>query len=637
MYIVTIKNGTKTRKLQDRQHKLSSGNIVKGINSIDSLTFSVLPSNPCFDLLHDFTTLVEVFNTSKNRYEFYGRVLCSSPSMSESGLIKKDVTCESFFGFLCDSQQAYVAEKNWTVAGLVSHIINTHNSQVEDYKRFRIGQITVTDPNDNVYIGIQRKNTWDTIKEKLIDKLGGEIRFRVVDGVIYFDYLQKIGVECATEIALSRNMKAITKEKDPSAYVTRLIPLGAKLSEDGEERLDITSVNGGKNYIDDVQAIAEYGLHIGYVEFDDVTEPMNLMSKGRKWLEENNKVLIKYSITALDLSLIGLDIDDFEVHNYYPIKNRLLGIDDVARIIKKNINICEETKTTIEIGESFKTLSDIQREQYDNLKKINADIQEIKKDYVTNEVLIDQITKTQSLISQQEEEIVLRVSAECVTITNFNTYKESTAAELKLKVGIDENDRIVSMLNASADIINITSDRLTIDSTYFKLFADGTIRAYAGQIGGCNIFDGVLQVKNANIAEKITADKINANGISAIDVDISGKLTSTEGKLGNVLIGSSGLTCGSITLDGAGVHGSYVWSMAGGGTLATDSVSLTTAHIPELTFTHAEEGGYESKTIMKAPRYASGLLGFIVVGASTKYSLYLDMETNTVKFREGEY
>lgn len=525
MYIVTIKNGTKSRKIHSAGHKLSSGSLVKGINTIDTFTFSILPSNHGFNVLHDFTTLVEIFNTNKNRYEFYGRVLCSTPAMSESGLITKDVTCESFFGFLCDSQQPYVKEKNWTVRGLLKHLLDVHNSQMEDYKHFQIGEVTVTDPNDNLYVGIQRKNTWDTMKETLLDKLGGELRFRVVDGVIYLDYLVQIGEHKTTEIALSRNMKAITKEQDPSAYVTRLIPLGAKISENSEERLDITSVNNGKNYIDDTQAISEYGLHVGYVEFDDVTNPTNLLNKGRAWLKDNNKVLIKYSITALDLSLLGLDMDDFEVHNFHPVKNKLLDIDDTARIIKKNINICEETKSTIEIGENFKTLSDIQREQYDSLKKINADVAEIKKDYVTNEVLISEITKTQSLITQNEEEILLRVSASYVKTTNFNTYKEETKTELGLKVGIDENDRIVSMLNASADIINLKSNRLTISSDNFTLAANGTIKATAGEIGGCSIFNGVLQIKNANIAEKLTADVIDVETIKITNANIAEKLT----------------------------------------------------------------------------------------------------------------
>lgn len=515
MYTVKIKNGTSTpHEIHGQNYKLQSGSVVQGINTIDSFSFTVLPGNPGFGALHDFTTLVTVFNEAKNRYEFQGRVLCSSPSMNESGLITQEVTCESYFGFLCDSQQIYVEEQNWTGQELLNRIINVHNSQVEEYKRFKIGSLEIDLSDASLYEGIQRENTWETIKKKLIEKIGGEIRFRVEDDGLYIDYLKTIGTKKTTEIALSRNMKSIVKEKDPSSFITRLIPLGAKLYDDSEERVDITTVNDGINYIDDIQAINEYGLHVGYVEFDDVTEPINLLTKARAWLKENNKVLVKYSITALDLSLIGKDIDDFEVHNYYPVKNKLLGIDDVSRITKKTINICDDTKTTIEIGESFKTLSEIQREQYANLGKINADIKIIKRDFVTNEALTNKLkTVTTSIIEQSEEQILLKVGAGYVSNTNFNTYKEETAAELSLKVGKDDKDQIVSMLKASAKNIDIKSNRLTITSDYFTLSADGKIKATDGE------FSGAITSNDVKITGGSLLIASQDGGFSGVDKD----------------------------------------------------------------------------------------------------------------------
>lgn len=367
MYIVKLINNGIETPIHDNKEKLHSGKVVKGINTIDSFTFSMLPSNAGFNLINEFTTLVTVYNTNKERYDFIGRVLFPETTMSESGLITKEVTCESILGYLCDSLQSYVNTKNWTVSGLLQHLIDCHNSQVEEYKRFKLGAVTATDPNDNLYLGIQRKNTWDEIEEKLIKKIGGELRYRVEDDGIYIDYMEKLGETRTTPIALSVNMKAITREKDPTAYVTRLIPLGSKLKDaegnETEERVTIKSVNNGLEYIDDETAIAVYGIHVGCIEFDDVNVPTTLLTKGRAWMAENNKIQIKYSITALDLSLIGLAIDDLDVCDSHPIKNALLGIDDVARIIKKTIDVCEEVKSTIEMGDNFKTLSDIQREQ----------------------------------------------------------------------------------------------------------------------------------------------------------------------------------------------------------------------------------------------------------------------------------
>lgn len=370
MYKVVLRNGDIETPIHDEAEKLQSGQIVKSINEIDTFTFSMLPSNAGFDKINEFTTLVNVYNTNKSRYEFMGRVLYQQSEMGDDGMLTKTVTCESLFGYLCDSQQTYVATKNWTVTGLLKALIICHNSQVEEYKRFNIGTVTATDANDNLYLGIERQNTWDAIKSNLIDKIGGELQYRVVNDHIYIDYSDAIGEEKETEIALSYNMKSITREKNPSEYITRLIPLGAKLSDETEERLDITSVNDGLNYIDDAEGIAAYGIHVGIQEWDDVTKASNLLTKAQNWLADHNRVRVKYSISALDLSLLGLAIDDFIIGNSHPIKNALLGIDDTARIIKQTINVCNEVESTIEVGDNLKTLSDITREQ--NKSNANA-------------------------------------------------------------------------------------------------------------------------------------------------------------------------------------------------------------------------------------------------------------------------
>lgn len=615
MYIATIHNGGVSIPIHDGKEKLTSGKIVKGINTIDSFQFTMLPSNAGFNEIHDYTTLVTVYNTNRNRYEFYGRVLYSEDTMSESGALKKEVICESYLGFLCDSQQDYVEERNWTVGGLLQWIVNKHNSLVESYKQFTIGEVTVTDPNDNVYCGIQRENTWETLTTKLIEKLGGEFRFRVEGDILYLDYLEEIGEKSSTEITLSRNMKSISREKDPSEIVTRLIPLGCKLTvvEDGEEReseqrLTISPVNNGKKYIDDETAIAIYGIRVATVEFDDITVASTLLKRGEEWLIANNKVATSYTITALDLSLIGLDADDFEVCNYYVVKNPLLGINDSIRVIKKNIDICDDVKSTLEFGDNFETLSASMKRHSDTLGLITSN-------YVTNQRFATTINKTTTLIEQTEERIQIQVDADYSDFLNTTaairldiegidlrvkttegsvdalgrrvesaessitllpnqilssvsaTYAtqeslgeyakssdlddyaktddiadyeerllsaestinqlpeqillsisgeyatkeeiEEVSGELSLKIGRDENDQIVSMLNASAEVITINSNRLSIDSDKFKLTADGDVSIKSGSI-------------NLEIIEKLGLDYENRYIKTTTNIDEDG-------------------------------------------------------------------------------------------------------------------
>ncbi len=485
MYVVNLKNGNKNTEIHGMKEKLKSGSVVKGINTIDSFSFVVPPTNAGFDEIHDLKTIVTVYNDKRNRYEFQGRVLYSSGTMDESGFITKETMCESFLGFLCDSQQKYVAAQNWTVTGLLEHILNVHNSQTEEYKHFALGSVTVTDPNNNLYEGIQVEDSWKTIKSKLLDKLGGEITFHVADDVIYLDYLEQRGATLSTEIALSRNMKAITRERNPLEVISRLIPYGAKLTDSEgnttEERLDITSVNDGVEYIESKEAVEAFGIRYGTVNFDDVTVASNLLAKGNEYLAKNNMIPVKYSVNALDLSLIGLDINDFDVCNSYPIKNALLGIDDIARIIKKTIDVVNEIQSSFEIGDNFKSLSDIQMERDEELKTAVQTIQSAEsnmKAYVSNE-----ITKTsndfQEIVVEQHtsimndfEQIVFNSLQSYIEADAFESYQKTTESQLKM-LSEQMALRFKETTKHIEDVNGILQEQLNTVTKYFTFSIDG--------------------------------------------------------------------------------------------------------------------------------------------------------------------
>src|SRR5699024_695621 len=98
---------------------------------------------------------------------------------------------------------------------------------------------TVTNPTDNVYRYLGYENTYETIKDKLIKRLGGYIQARrEVDG-LYLDYLEEVGeyIE-STPIRLSHNMQSIDYEVDPTEIVTRLVPLGERIESEDEDAAD---------------------------------------------------------------------------------------------------------------------------------------------------------------------------------------------------------------------------------------------------------------------------------------------------------------------------------------------------------------------------------------------------------------
>lgn len=342
-----------------------------GINTIDSFTFNILPDNEGYNLIKDLKTLVEVNNIKTNKNEFRGRVLIQTPKMDSSGLLTKSITCESELGYLMDSVQSYGEYHDISVRSFLELIIDNHNKQVSEDKQFTVGIVDVIDNNDSLYRYLGYDKTLDTIKDKLIDRLGGELKIRYEDGVRYLDYVQAIGEKKDTEIVLARNLITIEQERDPSEIITRLIPLGAKL-EDSDERLTVSNINNGLNYIDDEEAISEFGIIVDTVTYDDVTIIENLFRKGKEYLQENNKIKKKHKVTALDLSTIGLDIDSFEVGNTYRVVNPLMNIDEDLRVIEKTLDINSPQSSSLSIGDKFEDIKDYQLDNIATAKEVKS-------------------------------------------------------------------------------------------------------------------------------------------------------------------------------------------------------------------------------------------------------------------------
>ena len=380
MYNVTIQNGNGWQFIHERRaatnaNKLTTASIVDAVNSISSFSFTINPENTRYNQLVEGTTLIKVHNTKKNRDDFVGRVLQINPVMDENGMCRKSVICEDRLGYLQDSIQPYMATRHFegddTMTGLeefMDVLLANHNEQVEEHKRIYRGIVTVQpfESSDGVTKGLNWEKTFDAIKEKLINSYGGFIRLRETGGVLYLDYLAEIGETRTTKIKLGRNMQSASKNSDTTGIITRLVPLGAKLkttNDDGqetetEERLTIADVNNGLTYIISEEYEARFGIRYGKAEFPDVTDPNNLLSKGTEYITAHNGLAINHAIGALDLSLIGLDIDDFVLYDRYPVENPLIGIDDTLQIIKKTTNVIEPHKSSFEMGDILKRLSD---------------------------------------------------------------------------------------------------------------------------------------------------------------------------------------------------------------------------------------------------------------------------------------
>lgn len=130
-----------------------------------------------------------------------------------------------------------------------------------------------------------------------------------------------------------------------------------------------------------------------------------------------------------------------------------------------------------EVGYILSQLTSIRAD----IKGVSAEVSSVKqtlyKDYSTTE-------STKALISASSTNILQSVSGTYVTKTSHNTDTKSLNASIELK--LNKKD-LVSELNASADVVRITANRFTLDSTYSKISPTGVVNFTAGTIGEWHI------------------------------------------------------------------------------------------------------------------------------------------------------
>nr|DAS28653.1 MAG TPA: tail protein [Caudoviricetes sp.] len=448
MYIVKLINGINETIIHGNIEKITNGKIKEEINAIPSFSFSIYPNNAGYQLLTPFYTKVEVYDEKHQHIAFDGRVLVVEPSMDSSGLILKRVTCEGKLAYLNDTIQEYCVPKNWTTKGLLQQILKVHNARVDVSKGINLGNVQAVDANDNIYVGIQYDSSWKTLVEKLVKKSGGEFQFRNVNGTLYLDYLKQIGEEKSTSIVLAKNMQSITQKIDSSSLITRLYPYGAKIKakdesgneKETEERLSISSVNGGKPYVEDAEYLSRYGVVETTQFWDDVNSLEILKSKGAAWLKENNRITVSYEIDAFDLSLIDVDSDELTVGNIYPVRNELLDIDEKLRVISRTIDVVEPHKTTLEFGSKKQTLTNMQT-------SINQ--------YVVETV--EKNVKANAEITQSNIDNTRKYAAEITEDAKSTVVKmvESTNDELKeTKLKVKSNGSAIEAMQKNVDSID---------------------------------------------------------------------------------------------------------------------------------------------------------------------------------------
>lgn len=330
------------------------------LNKAPTLVFTIPPTNPMYDEYVKMKTVVTVM--SDDELIFRGRILNTNVDFYKL----KQFTCEGDFAFFNDSiVNAY--SYGGTVYNLVKKYVDEHNAQVDAFKQFEIGSVTVADNNDYVTrSNIDYVSTLEEMNAKLLDELGGYLSTETsVDDYDvehhYLNYTADSGDFNSQVLSFNRNIVDLEQYMSGEDLCTVLIPLGAKLVVDDaetDERLTVASVNDGSIYIQDDDAVAMFGRIVKAVVWDEVSVASNLLTKGRAWLADNITEATTISLNAIDLSIIDIDESALKLGEYNRVYSRAHGIDDYFQLSKMVVDLVDPSKNTYTFGYVARTLTD---------------------------------------------------------------------------------------------------------------------------------------------------------------------------------------------------------------------------------------------------------------------------------------
>ena len=362
-------DGLPIHDLRDEELVLLDPQATLEVNTAGSFSFKMPPTHPQYDLPKKMRSCIEIWHDDEQI--FAGRPTTDTVDFYN----RKNIECEGQLAYLNDSVQRPAEYHNMTVRGYLETLIEIHNSQVDESRQFEVGIVTVTDTNDSLYRYTNYNSTWKEIKEDLIDDLGGYIRVRNHNGHRYIDYIAEFDNLCSQSIQFGENLLDCAREVDMTDIATAVIPLGARLQESEiaalEERLTIKSVNNDLDYIENAEGVKKYGFIVKTVTWDDVTTPEMLLSKGKKWLTDEQFESMVIDVKAVDLHYTDEQIEQFKLYDMVPVHSSPHGLDRQFPLSKMTIHLDKPSSNTFQLGTTVKiTLTSKTSEAQSSFQKV---------------------------------------------------------------------------------------------------------------------------------------------------------------------------------------------------------------------------------------------------------------------------
>ena len=344
-------------------YQLLNAKLIMEVNQPGSLEFEILPDHPALFSLSKLKSEILVMKNGSPYWK--GRIVDDTKAMDK----RRKIYCEGKLKSLMDTViRPRIFDGS---ANQVFHsYLDEHNRQVSAHQKILPGTVSIT---GDVYRDLKNYEfTYERIKD-LVTSLGGYLFVRYEADGDYLDWVEEFTDLSEQEISLGKNILNLTDELSSEKLYTYCIPRGAKLlDENGAEtgsRLTVESIKG-VDYVFDEEKVNEYGwicAPVPETTWDEIETAAGLLARAITYLDTKKGLVQTLSITALDLSLAGQDLDSFNFCERIKVNSQAHGIIEEYLLSKIEVDITNPANTKITLGQSTMTLTDQNKEDREKI------------------------------------------------------------------------------------------------------------------------------------------------------------------------------------------------------------------------------------------------------------------------------
>ena len=336
--------------MQDRC--ITEGALTQEVNKNGSCDVSIVLDHPLAGSILRRKSILEVirFDMAGSEKAIYRGVVMNT---SEDSNLEMEIQTEGDLVFFQDSIVRPFHKTGTDVPGKTTPgdyfrwLVKKHNEQVDDFKQFTVGQVTITgDAADRERNGY---STTRDVLDELVAASGGYIRTRTEGSVHYIDYLAEYEVAGNQDIRQGQNVIDITKNVKTDDLATRLIPLGSSTSNN-EWPVTIANVNDGKDYLEDAEAVKEYGIITKTVSFSDIQDPAKLKTEGEKEFKKINGASLVIDLSAVDIADAGYNVQMLRIGEKVSCVAPTYNIQQQLQITKKVTDLLKPANSKVTLG-----------------------------------------------------------------------------------------------------------------------------------------------------------------------------------------------------------------------------------------------------------------------------------------------